>query len=488
MITAAGTMPAYDDLLLENERLKIENANLKRLIFGQKRERYIPIKPDNQLLFPGFDQKEDVQIETEQISYSRKKSVKKVVPHGRNRIPAHFPRKEIIIEPEEDTNGMTRIGEEITEELEFKPGTFFVNRYIRPKYARPDGEGVVIGMLPSRPIEKGIAGPGLLAHVMISKFVDHLPIYRQRKQFLRQGIDLAESTMNGWVKSIYEILTPLYEAQRVQVLRTDYLMADETPIRVLDFLKPGTTHRGYYWVYYDPVHPKLFFDYRPGRSRAGPNDILKEFNGYLQSDGYKGYNEVTNRPSVTGVGCMAHARRYFVEAKESDAERCEWMLSTIQKLYKIERLARDDGLSHDQRYNLRREYSVPILTEMKAWLDKEIFKTLPKSAIGKAIAYMLNQWSRLEQFVTDGRLEIDNNLIENAIRPIALGRKNYLFAGSHEGAKRAALIYTMVANAKLQGLEPLAYLRDVVARIADHPMKKIDDLLAINWKNTDSSA
>lgn len=481
-------MPAYEDLLSENERLKIEISNLKRLIFGQKRERYIPVNPINQLLFPGFDQKEDVQIETEQISYTRKKSVKKVVPHGRNRIPAHFPRKEIIIEPEEDTSGMTRIGEEITEELEYKPGTFYVNRYIRPKYARPDGEGVVIGMLPSRPIEKGIAGPGLLAHVMISKFVDHLPIYRQRKQFLRQGIDLAESTINGWIKSSYELLIPLYDAQRAQVLQTDYLMADETPIRVLDFLKPGTTHRGYYWVYYDPVRRMLFFDYRMGRSRAGPNDILKDFKGYLQSDGYKGYNEVNSQPFVTGVGCMAHARRYFVEAKKADSERSEWMLLNIQKLYKVERWAREGGLSYDQRYSLRQKDSVPILAEIKNWLDGEIVKTLPKSAIGKAIAYMLNQWSRLEQYVTDGRLEIDNNLVENAIRPIALGRKNYLFAGSHEGAKRAALIYTMVANAKLQSLEPFAYLRDVIARIADHPIKKIDDLLAFNWKITDSSS
>lgn len=226
MVIATRTEPTYDELLSENQRLKIEISNLKRLIYGQKRERYIPVNDANQLFLPGFDQKEESKAETEQISYTRSKAVKKVVPHGRNPIPSHIPRQEIIIEPEEDTSGMIKIGEEITEELEYKPGTFYVNRYVRPKYARSSGEGVVIGILPSRPIEKGLAGPGLLAHVMISKFVDHLPIYRQHKQFLRQGIHLAESTMNGWVKSIYELLLPLYNAQKAQVLQTDYLMAD----------------------------------------------------------------------------------------------------------------------------------------------------------------------------------------------------------------------------------------------------------------------
>jgi hypothetical protein len=337
-------------------------------------------------------------------------------------------------------------------------------------------------MFPTRPIEKGIVGPGLLAHIMIGKFVDHLPIYRQRKQFLRQGVDLSETTMYGWVKASCELLMPLYEVQKKRILASDYLMADETPIRVLDPMKAGVTHQGYYWVYYDPVRKEALFDYRMSRGRAGPNELLENFSGHLQTDGYTGYNELTGKKSVVSVGCMAHGRRYFMESRDSDADRSDWMLTYIQKLYKIERQTREAGLSHEARYQIRQEKSVPVLKDMKTWLDRESLKVLPKSVIGKAIGYMLNQWPSLEAYVKDGRLEIDNNLVENAIRPVALGRKNYLFAGSHDGARKASLIYTMVSNARLKNLDPFAYLRDVIARISDHPYKQIDDLLACNWK------
>jgi transposase len=474
--------PPYEELLTENIRLKAEIANLKKLIFGQKRERFFPVQDDQQLVFSGFNQKNQPEVKTEQISYTRHKVVKNPTPHGRQPLPSHLPRKEIVIEPEEDTSGMKKIGEDITEELEYKPGSLYVNRYIRPKYARPNDEGIIIGMLPTRPIEKGIAGPGLLAHIMIGKFVDHQPIYRQCRQFSRQGVDLSETTVYGWVKAGCELLTPLYEAQKRRVLASDYLMADETPIRVLDPMKAGVTHQGYYWVYYDPVRKEALFDYRTSRSREGPNEILENFSGHLQTDGYTGYNELTGKKSVVSVGCMAHGRRYFMESRDSDTDRSDWMLSRFQELYAIERDAREAGLSHEERYRLRQEKSIPVLETMKSWLDRESLKVLPKSVIGKAIGYALNQWQRLEAYVKDGRLEIDNNLVENAIRPVALGRKNYLFAGSHNGARQAALIYTLVSNARLKNLEPFAYLRDVISRISDHPYKQIDDLLACNWK------
>jgi len=475
--------PSYEYLLAENTRLKAEIDNLKRLIFGQKRERFIPLTDASQMEFSGFKQKEAAETNTEQITYERRKRQRKKTPHSRQPLPTHLTRKDIMIEPEEDTSGMKKIGEEITEELEYEPGRMWVNRYIRPKYARPKDEGVLIGLLPSRPIEKGIAGPGLLAHVLISKYVDHLPLYRQIQQFSRQDVELPESTICGWVKATSKLLSPLYERQKAHILKRDYLMADETTIRVLDPMKQGTTHQGYYWVYYDPVGKAAFFDYRTGRSRAGPNKILRDFKGFLQTDGYNGYDEITRQSSVTAVGCMSHARRYFVESRQTDHERSEWMLSHIQKLYHVERQARENDLSFDRRYRLRQKEAVPILKSIKEWLDKESIKVLPRSVMGKAIGYMLNQWSKLEKYVTDGRLEIDNNLVENAIRPVALGRKNYLFAGSHGGARQAALIYTLVANAKLNELEPFTYLRDVIATISDYPYKQIDDLLPANWKN-----
>jgi len=483
-MNAAEKQLSYDELLSENIQLKQELADLKRLIFGQKRERFIPGNSDHQLSFGlGLEVSTRLEETTEQITYQRKKKTTKYTPHSRQDLPAHLPRREIIIEPEESTEGLSKIGEEITEELDYEPGTLFVNRYIRPKYAKGKSEGVIIGDLPSRPIDKGIPGPGLLSHIFIGKFVDHLPLYRQRQQFKRQGVDLSASTLDNWITSGYDLLFPLYELQRERIVKKEYLMADETPIQVLDKIKKGKTHRGYFWVYHDSIGKEILFDYQDNRSRAGPFGILKDFSGFLQTDGYNVYDEIGQWESITLLGCMAHARRYFDKSLPNDKKRSEDMLIQIQGLYKIEAFARDNHFSHEERYNLRQEESVPILDEMKAWLDTEALQVLPKSTLGKAIGYMLGRWKYLKRYVEDGRFEIDNNLIENAIRPVALGRKNYLFAGSHNGARRSALIYTLVANAKLQGLEPFAYMRDVISRIADYPYKKLADLLPVNWKN-----
>lgn len=474
----------YDELEAEVLRLRHENELFRRLIFGQKRERYVPLTPEEQLQFELAElSKKDIPEKTEEISYTRKKPENKTKPPSRNLLPAHLPRNEIIIEPETDVTGLKKIGEEITEELEYKPAKFFVNRYIRPKYANPKDEeqGVMIGTLPSRPIEKGIAGPGLLAHVLISKYVDHLPLYRQRQQFKRQAVEIADSTLCDWVKASCNLLEPLVDEIREQLIKASYLAADETPIQVLDRLKRGTTHRGYLWVYHAPIERLVLFDYRKGRSRAGPNQMLKNFKGYLQSDGYTGYDEIIARDQVISVGCFAHARRYFVEAQNVDSERAAWMLTHVQELYKIERQARENELSYDARYDLRQQNALPILAEIKAWLNEQSKQVLPKSAMGKAIYYMLHKWQRLERYTVDGRLEIDNNHVENLIRPVALGRKNYLFAGSHDGARRAAIIYSLVATAKKNDVEPFAYLKDVISRIADHPFKKLAELLPPNW-------
>lgn len=483
-MNVAERKPTYEELETEVLALRAELAQLKRLIFGQKRERFIPLDNEQQLHIALQGERQEVLSApaATTITYTRREKKSSLVKlPSRNLLPAHLRREEIRLEPEGDQSHLKKIGEEITEELELVPPELYVKRYIRPKYARPEGEGIVVATLPSRPIEKGIAGPGLLAHILMSKFVDHLPLYRQRQQFRRQGVEISGATMDGWVMGSCQWFVPLYHTLREIIQQSSYLMADETPIPVLDRTKPGKTHLGYLWVYYDPIAKLVLFDYRSGRDRAGPNEFLKNFRGHLQIDGYDGYNDVIKRPEVIAMGCMAHARRYFEHAQENDRVRAEWMLSKIQDLYDIERQAREAALPFEERYQLRQNHALPLLTEIKIWLDANLPLALPKSAIGKAIGYMLGQWSKLEKYVTDGRLEIDNNLVENAIRPVALGRKNYLFAGSHEGAKRAAMIYTLVATAKLHQVEPFEYLKDILSRIPDYPHHKVSDLLPQNW-------
>ena len=477
----AKNKPTYDQLQAKVAYLESELATLKRLVFGQKRERFIPEGDENQLSLLGESEPSEPASKKEKITYTRTRKTEKKHP-VRKLLPADLPRRVRIIEPEENVEGMKKIGEEVTEELEYKPGTFYVNRYVRPKYALPEGEGICIGTLPTRPIEKGIAGPGLLAHINISKFVDHLPLYRQQQQFTRVGVNLASSTLTGWVRSTYRLCHPLVSLIREQVVSSDYLMVDETPISVQDAAVKGKNHQGYYWVYYDPLRRRLFFDYKKRRSRDGPNKILKDFSGHLQTDGYAGYNQLGKKEDVIPMGCMAHARRKFVDAQQSAPDKAEWMLRQLQKLYTVEADARKNDLSCEERYLHRRKKSAAVMQEIKQWLDSQALTVRPKSALGKAISYMLKQWQRLEVYLTDGRLEIDNNLVENAIRPVALGRKNYLFAGSHNGATWAAGIYTLVANAKLHNVEPFTYLRDIIYRIADHPYKKLDQLLPENFK------
>ena len=483
MQNAAKIKPTYEELEAKVHLLKFELDKLRRLIFGQKSERYVPVVDAAQMNIPLENEQllEQKSAETEQIIYTRTKKDKKHTPHGRKPLPAHLPRKDIIIEPDENVSSLKKIGEQITEELEYEPAKFYVNRYIRPKYALPKDDGVIIADLPTRPIEKGIAGPGLLAHVLVSKFVDHLPLYRQRQQFKRIEVVLPLSTLTDWVKYTADLLEPLYVMLKNKVLTSWYLQADESSIRVLDREKKGKSHLGYMWVYHSPLERLVLFDYRKGRSQAGPNEMLQNFEGYLQTDAYAGYNEITAKKEVTSVGCFAHSRRYFKEAQSVDSDRAEWILDRYQKLYIIEAKARDEELDHEARFRLREQYALTILDEIKTWLNEQCKYILPKSAIGKAIGYALSNWKKLVRYTENGALEIDNNLIENQIRPLALGRKNYLFAGSHDGARRAAIIYSLVATAKRHGVEPFAYLKDVISRISDHPFNKLELLLPPHW-------
>ena len=420
----------------------------------------------------------EVPSAQEQISYTRNKRISSTpVKTARMKLPADLPREQVVLEPSEDVTGMVKIGEEITEELERIPGKLFVRQYVRPKYARPRGEGILIAELPARPIDKGIPGPGLLAQIVIDKYTDHLPIHRQIQRFEREGIKLPSSTLTDWISSSCTLLEPLYEVLKKKVLSSDYLQADETPIKVLDKAKKGTTHRGYHWVYHAPAKGLVFFDYREGRGREGPMEILKDFTGHLQTDGYVVYENFGQKKSVTLLHCMAHARRKFDEAKDNDLNRAEYALTEIQKLYAIERNARQQALSHEARLQLREQQSIPILKELKHWMVENYKAVTPKSTIGQALHYALERWDKLMLYTTNGKLQIDNNLVENAIRPVAVGRKNYLFAGSHNGAIRAAMLYSFLGTCKINDINPFDWLRSTLDRLPNYPVNKISELL-----------
>jgi len=475
------TREEYEKLRHDNLYLHQELEKLKRMIFGAKSERFVPSDSAQLSMDLGQAIPASAATQTEEITYTRQKT-DKAKGHARMEISASIPRETVVIEPAEDVSGAKKIGEVITEVLDYIPGKLTVKRFVRIKYALPNEQGIVIGQLPSLPIPRGNVGAGLLAHLIISKFVDHLPFYRQVQMFKRQGVTLAESTVNDWFRSGCDLLEPLYECLKKKILQGDYLMADETPISVLTEDKPGATHKGYHWVYYSPIERMVLFDYRKGRGREGPEELLKDYRGTLQADGYSAYESFEKKPGITLLACMAHARRKFDEALKNDKARAEHALRLIQQLYANERQAREESLDYDQRKALRQEESAPVLQELHAWLKENVIQTLPKSTIGIAIAYTLHLWPRLVRYLDDGRYEIDNNLIENSIRPVALGRKNYLFAGSHEGAQRAAIMYSFLGTCKINNIEPFEWLSNVLRRIPDHSIQRLEELLPLNLK------
>jgi transposase len=316
-----------------------------------------------------------------------------------------------------------------------------------------------------------------LAQIVIDKYVDHLPLHRQQQRFNREKINIPYSTISDWVSNTCKLITPLYDALQKEVLSSGYLHADETPIKVLDKDKKGETHRGYFWVYHNSLQDMVLFDYQPGRGREGPSELLKNFQGHLQTDGYAAYNIFKEQKDVTLLHCMAHARRKFIEAEQNDAARSRYVLEKIQQLYAIERRAIDEQLRELDVHNLRRQEAVPILESLGKWMQQAYAEVLPKSAIGKALAYSIERWDQLMIYTTDGKLNIDNNPVERAIRPIAVGRKNYLFAGSHEAAQRSAVLYSLLGTCKLHGVNPFDWLKNVLEIIPAYPINRIKNLL-----------
>jgi len=459
-----------------------ELAQLKRLIYGVKSERFEPSQDEDQLgLFGEVSPPDSPTQEKWHSSFSISIPRAKRKPH-RQVLPDHLPRETIVIEPEVDTSRLKKIGEEVTETLDYRPAKLVVVRRVRPKYIDPAREecGVLIGELPMRPIEKGICEPGLLAHLLISKYVDHLPYYRQLEQFKREQITLAPSTIGGWGTASAELLRPLYDRLAEHVRRSGYVQADETPIAVQDRKKKRKTHRGYYWVYLAPDLGMVCMDYQEGRGRDGPSAFLDGFTGALQSDGYVVYDTYDDLKAVTTYGCWAHARRHFFEATDNAPQLAEVALTEIGGLYEIERRLRESHAPPEIRCRVRKEKAVLILDRFKTFLEAN--EGLPKSPWGKAASYSLTRWDKLTRYIENGRIEIDNNLVENAIRPIALGRKNYLFAGSHAAAQRAAVIYSLLATCKRNDVNPQIWLSDVLSRIATHPIKQIDELMPHLWE------
>ncbi len=407
-------------------------------------------------------------------------------PTGRHPLPAHLPRRRIEIDvPEADKrcacgHAKTRIGESVAEKLEYEPARFVVIETVRAKYACPHcHEGVIEAPAPPQAVEKSLAGERLLAHVVVSKYVDHLPLHRLARIFAREGVDLSRATLCGWVADVAAALTPIGDQLRREITAATYLQTDDTTITVLD--EPGGSFKGRLWTYLDPLGRQVVFDATPTHARDGPEAFLATFQGALQADAYTGYDALYQSGRVVEIGCWAHARRRFVEAFLTDGSAAR-MVAFIQQLYQVEHAAAD--LGPEARQALRREASVPLLARIDAERQGLAQAVLPKSPLGDAVRYLTNQWTALQRFVDDGRLAIDNNRAENQLRVVAVGRKNWLFAGSFDGARRAALLYSLVQSCTLVEVPPFDYLKDVLLRIATHPQRLVHQLTPRGWATT----
>jgi transposase len=466
--------------------LKEEYLALKRLFFGPRRER-LPEAPGQQHLFdndappPPPVESTDTMPDEELPSRKRKKG------HGRRQIPDDLPRRDVPhdVPPAARVcdcgREKARIGEDVTEQLEYEPGKLFVWRHIYPKYACSCcKDGVTSAEPAANPIARCLAGPGLLAYVMVSKFSEHLPLYRQQDVLGRHGIFLARSTLCGWMAQCAQLLRPLVELMRQRVVQSDVINADETPVRVLDRTR-NTTRKGQFWTYITPGdHGYTIYVYRDSRSRDGPAEFLKDFRGYLQTDAYAAYESVVLESAgrIIPVGCWAHARRNFFDARLNQPREVHYVLGLIAQLYDIEDTIR--LLGPDERKAVRQEKSVPVLDRLDAYLREQKDGALPKSKYGQAIAYVLNRPEEMRRYTEDGRLEIDNNTSERTLRPCAIGRKNWLFLGSDQGGETAANCFTILANAKRYRIEPFAYVRALLIALSSDEVD-LESLLPDVW-------
>jgi transposase len=488
--TARALIASLQDQLTRSQHeiaaLRHELDILCQRLFGKKAERVDPRQLQLALEQLGNERgaiTEPVEMdsgETPVRGHTRRR------PTGRRPLPAHLPRRRVEIDISDAEKQCpcgqtrTRIGEDRSEKLEYEPASFVVIETVRPKYACPGcHEGVVEAPSPPQAVEKSLAGEGLLAHVVVSKYVDHLPLHRIEGIFARERIDLPRSTLCGWVADVATALTPIGEQLRLEITAADYLQTDDTSITVLD--ERGGSFKGRLWTYLDPLTPQVVFDATPTHEGDGPKAFLAPFQGTLQADAYSGYDALYQSGRVIEVGCWAHVRRGFVEAFLIDSAAA-LMIALIQQLYQVEQAATE--LDPDGRRALREKQSAPLLIKIDAERQALSRTVLPKSPLGEAVRYLTNQWAALQRFVDDGRVAIDNNRAENMLRIVAVGRKNWLFAGSFEGARRAALLYSLVQSCKLMDIPPFDYLKDVLLRIATHPHRLIGQLTPKGWADT----
>jgi len=489
-----GLLEDLDARQRELQRVQHMLEQLLRHRYGQKRERV----DENQLFLfaaeivnadqdnAGSPASEDANAQPEAGATAKPKRK----GHGRKPLPVSLERRRVVYDLGEGERrcpqcqaDLKRIGEEISERLEYVPASFHVIEEACQKYACGHGCTVVTATKPMQPIEKGLPGPGLLAQVAVSKYSDHLPLYRQEGIYQRHGVELSRKTMGGWMRQCAELVTPLYELMKQEVLISKVVQTDDTPVNVLDPELPRT-RTGRIWTYVgDDERPYTVYDYTPNRSRAGPDAFLKQFRGFLQADAYSGYDEFFNDSDrgMTEVACWAHARRKFYEAQSSDVMRSTVLMAYIRLLYDVEREARDGKLSAEDHRALRQAKSRPILDDIKTYLETEREKVLPKSPMGQAISYALSNWPALIRYSEDGDLAIDNNGAERSLRGVAVGRKNWMFFGSDNGGRTAAVLNSFITTSKRLRIDPFTYLRDLFERISAHPQIHLDELLPDHW-------
>lgn len=376
------------------------------------------------------------------------------------------------------------IGCEKSERYEYIPAKVIRHEIIRPKLACQCGQaGVSIAPLPPTLMLQGCADSSLVAQVILAKYVDHLPLYRQQQIFARLGVNFPRSTLGDWVRQGASWLEPIVREMKRQLLAGDYLQADETPVAVMDPDVKGKTAKGYLWVMGLPGD-NVVFEFHPGRGKAEAKKLLGGFQGYLQRDGYSAYSSLVNEPGqkLIPVGCWAHGRRKFIEAESAHPAHAPPFIAELRKLYLVEAVARERQLGPEQRKALRLEKSKPVLETLLPELEKAVAQHLPQSPLAKAASYCLNEWTALTRYLEDGRLEIDNNLTENAIRPSAVGKKNWLFIGHPDAGWRSAVIYSIVVSCQRRHLDPAHYLSDVLRRLPGMKQSELSTLLPQNWQ------
>ncbi|MCB1872579.1 MAG: IS66 family transposase [Gammaproteobacteria bacterium] len=465
---------------LEIERLKLQLSKLRRMQFGRSSEKLAQQIQQLELRLQDLEAPEDEKITP---FLTRKPPSRKPT---RRPLPVHLPREVVKHSPVcscPNCGGFLKsLGEDVSEVLEYIPARFKVIRHVRPKLACGRCQTIVQAPAAPRPIERGMAGPVLLAHVLVSKYADHLPLYRQTAIYSREGVELKRSTLAEWVAQMSSLLAPLGQAVGQHVLAGPTLHADDTPVPVL---APGLgrTRTGRLWTYVrderpagQNIPPAVWFRYSPDRKGIHPRRHLREYQGMLHADGYAGFNQLYGTGRITEVACWAHVRRKFYDIVQATASPvAAEAIDRIAALYAIEKQIR--AKPPDHRRSVREARAGPLLAELKIWLQKQLSMVSAKSSLAQAIGYTLVRWTALTRYLSNGQIEIDNNAAERSLRTVALGRKNYLFAGSDAGGERAALIYTLIGTARLNGINPQDYLAYVIERIADHPINRVNELL-----------